>query len=282
MHLKTVWMIVLLFGAGQGFTQIGSDFEKRNTRKKNDSPFSESKNWGWLIWSENASHYRPIGWHVDLGVTYMAGNNSNDEEQDYDLTATGLPGYYLEGGMEHLFRKKNKIVHYFDWGLGVKHFGGQEKYELGDVKDRGSFNFGSAFLRAGIHNVWQISKYNFIDQSIGFNVDYRIYGGKDKQAEGKYLSPLASTNQGKLVGQLHYTLGFGIKMQDGLFIVPTVQTPVLTFLNFTDFNPSHYWFNSRYQPVIFTIKLAWLWPKSGCPKVFDADGERQSEQFQMQ
>jgi len=280
--MKYIGVIFCALFTFSATAQIGSDFEKRNTKKQKDNPFSEEKNWGYLLWSENASHFRPIGWHVDLGLTYMAGNNANDEGEEYELTPTGLPGYYLEGGMEHLFKKRQPFVHYFDWGLGVKHFAGQEKYQLDPVKERGSFNFGSAFLRAGIHNVWQVAKYNFIDQSIGFNLDYRIYGGKDKQEEGKYLSPLASDNQTKLVAQLHYTIGWGIKVRDGFFITPTVQTPILTLAKFNNFNPSHKWFNSRYQPVIFTVKIAWLWPKSGCPKVFSVDGERQSDQFQMQ
>lgn len=280
--MKYLMLILASFFILRAEGQIGSDFEKRNTKKQKDNPFSEEKSWGYLIWSENASHYRPIGWHVDLGLTYMAGNNANDEGQEYNLTPTGLPGYYLEGGMEHLFKKRQPFLHYFDWGLGFKHFGGQEKYELDPIEDRGSFNFGSAFLRAGIHNVWQTAKFNWIDQSIGFNLDYRLYGGKDKQAEGDYLSPLPSDNQEKLVAQLHYSLGWGIKMKDGLFLVPTVQTPILTLLQFNDFNPSHRWFNSRYQPVIFTVKLAWLLPKSGCPPVFNNDGQRQSDQYQMQ
>ncbi len=280
--MKYLVIILCVFYTVEATAQFGSDFEKRNTKRQKDNPFSEEKSWGYLLWSENASHYRPIGWHVSLGATYMAGNNANDEGQEYDLNPSGLPGYYLEGGMEHLFKKRQPFVHYFDWGLGVKHFGGQEKYELDPIKDRGSFNFGSAFLRASIHNVWQTAKFNFIDQSIGFNLDYRIYGGKDKQAEGDYLSPLASDNQGKLVAQLNYALGWGIKMKDGLFLVPTVQTPILTLLQFNDFNPSHKWFNSRYQPIIFTLKLAWLWPKSGCPKVFSVDGQTQSDQYQMQ
>ena len=280
--MKYLIIILCTFFAVEAAAQIGTDFEKRNTKRQKDNPFSEEKSWGYLLWSENASHYRPIGWHVDLGVTYMAGNNANDADAEYELTPSGLPGYYLEGGMEHLFKKRQPFVHYFDWGLGVKHFGGQEKYKRDPDEDRGSFNFGSAFLRAGIHNVWQTAKFNFIDNSIGFNLDYRIYGGKDKQADGKYLSPLPSDNQSKLVAQLYYALGWGIKMRDGLFLVPTIQTPVLTLFQFNDFNPSHKWFNSRYQPIIFTVKLAWLWPKSGCPKVFSVDGQSQSDQFQMQ
>lgn len=203
----------------------------------------------------------------------MFGNSADDSNRPFDLTPSGLPGYYVEAGMEHLFKKDQKIVHYFDWGLGVKHFGGQEKYSIeGTTPTRGQFNFGSAFLRADIHNVWQISMFNFIDQSLGFNLDYRIYGGKDDE---NYLTPLAPTNQGKLVGQIHYTVGFGYKVDDGFFIVPSVQTPILTLVSFDGFNPSHHWFNSRYQPLIFTLKFAWLFPKKGCPPVEGMEDDEQ-------
>jgi hypothetical protein len=278
---KTVIFFFVFGSFLSTFGQIDGDFEKRNTSKKSDNPFSQEKTWGYLLWSENSSHYRPIGWHVDLGLTYMAGNNADDEGRTYDLSPTGTPGYYLEGGMQHLFKNRKMIFNYVDWGIGLKHFGGLEKYTFESVSDLGSFNFGSVFARGAIHSIWQFTKYNFFDQSIGFNVDYRIYGGKDKQAEGEYLSPIPSDNQGKFVAQLHYSLGFGIKIKDGLFIVPTVQTPILTMVNFNDFNPSHKWFNSRYQPLIFTVKLAWLLPKSGCPRVFDTDGERQSLEYEM-
>lgn len=261
--------------------QIADGIEKRRNDRRSGKHFGSNRRDA--IYSHSNSHYRPIGWHASLGLTYMVGNSANDNGQEYNLTPSGLPGYYLEGGMEHIFKQIKKAFHYVDWGIGVKHYGGIEKYELDPVVDRGAFNFGSAFARADIHNVWQLSKYNFIDQSLGFNIDYRIYGGKDKQAEGNYLSPLPSDNQTKLVGQLHYSIGFGYKVKDGLFFVPTIQTPVLTFLDFNDFNPSHKWFNSRYQPVIFTVKMAWLWPKKGCPKVFDnGEGKNQSDQFQMQ
>ena len=261
--------------------QIVSGIEKRDRKRKNDNPFSEKKNWGEAIWSEHASHYRPLGWHVNPGLTYMFGNSAQDESDAYDLTPSGLPGYYVEAGMAHLFKNYGKILHYFDWGLGVKHFGGQEKLTdaLGN-KTRGQFNFGSAFARGSIHNVWQISRVNWIDNSIGFNVDYRIYGGKE---DADYSPPGGYNNQGKLVAQLNYALGFGIKVRDGFFIVPQVQTPILTAFQWNGFNPGHRWFQSRYQPTIFTIKFAWLFPKNGCPDVYDnGEGKKSSEQYQMQ
>lgn len=241
-----------------------------------------SKNRLDAIWSHSNSHYRPFGWHIDPGLTYMIGNSANDGD-DYNLTPSGLPGYHLEVGLEHLFKKARKVFHYVDYGIGIKHFGGVEKYKSDDgLVDRGTFNFGNVFARGGIHNVWQLNLYNFIDQSIGANIDYRIYGGKDKQSEGSYESPLASQNENKLVVNLHYSIGWGIKIRDGFFIIPTLQMPIMKFVSWNGFNPSHSWFQSRYEPAIFSIRLGWLFPKKGCPPVYDnGKGKQQSDQYQM-
>jgi len=256
------------------YGQFVDDFNRsqaKRDKERQKSPFGSNRRDA--IWSHSQSQHRALGWFINPGVTYMLGNSADDDSRPYQLTPTGLPGYYLEAGMEHLFKKQQKIVHYFDWGVGVKHFGGQEKYAIeGSQATRGQFNFGNVFLRADIHNVWQLGMYNFIDQSLGVNLDYRIYGGKEDE---NYLSPLASTNQGKFVTQLHYTFGFGYKVADGFFIVPTIQTPILTLVQFDDFNPSHHWFNSRYQPFIFTLKFAWLFPKKGCPPVDGMDDDQQ-------
>lgn len=266
-----IYFIALFLFSFVASAQFVDEFNRNQSKRENQTPFG--KNRRDAIWSHSLSQHRGLGWFINPGVTYMLGNSADDENRNYELTPSGLPGYYVEVGMEHLFKKAQKIVHYFDWGLGVKHFGGQEKFSVENVQPtRGQFNFGSAFLRAGIHNVWQLSMFNFIDQSIGFNVDYRIYGGNQ---DPNYAPPLASVNQEKLVAQLHYQFGFGYKVRDGFFIVPTLQTPILTVVSFADFNPSHHWFNSRYQPMIFTLKFAWLFPKKGCPPV---DGMEDDEQ----
>ena len=272
--MKSVLFICFSVFVANSFAQIGGisgDFDRRAQKREKDTPFG--KNRRDAIWSHSQSKYRGFGWFVNPGLTYMLGNSADDEGRSYDLTASGLPGYYLEAGMEHLFKKPQKIVHYFDWGIGVKHFSGQEKYsDDGSTATRGQFSLGNVFARADIHNVWQLSMFNFIDQSLGFNVDYRIYGGNEDE---NYLSPIASVNQSKLVAQLHYSFGFGLKVRDGFFIVPTFQTPVVTLFNFAGFNPSHHWFNSRYQPMIFTLKFAWLFPKKGCPPVDGMEDDKQ-------
>ena len=254
--------------------QFKDGFEKRN-KKRNASPFSAGDR-GNAIYSHSRSHYRPFGWHFSPGLTYMVGNNK-DFDSDV-LRPTGLPGYYLEGGFAHLFKQRHTVFHYIDYAIGLKHYGGQERYKsLSDNIMRGSFNFGSVFARFDVHSVWQLSKWNFINQSIGVNVDYRIYGGK---IDGNYATPGKPDFQEKFVTQLHYSIGWGYKPREGLFIIPTIQTPILTAFNWRNLNPGTRWFSSKYQPLIFTVKIGVLLPKKGCPKVFSKDAKRQAEQYQ--
>jgi len=266
--------ITLTLGAN---AQIKDGLEKRHKKRSSGSPFSKSDRVN-AIYSNTYSQYRPFGWHASAGLTYMYGHTPEDNNTNFNLTPSGLPGYYLEGGLAHLFKKRHKALHYFDYGLGVKHYGGMEKYtdSIGEAI-RGTFNYGSAFARIDLHSAWQLSKWNWIDQSIGFNLDYRIYGGN---IDPDYFSPAPTDFQEKLVAQLHYTIGWGYKPRDGFFIIPTIQTPILTLLTFRDYDPGTRWFSSKYQPIIFTVKMGVLFPKKGCPKVFSKDAKRQSEQFQ--
>jgi hypothetical protein len=277
---RIVLLMTLLFTASLTCTyaQIGSGIEKRDKKRKSGSPFG--KNRRDAIYSHSNSSYRPFGWFINPGATYMVGNSADDpSDGSYNLTPSGLPGYYAEVGLAFLMKKINKVVHYFDIGLGVKHFGGAEKFKSSTVTERGFFNFGSAFFRGAAHNVWQVSLNNFIDQSIGVNFDYRIYGGKGDDTSNLGLDP----NPNKMTLQMNYSFGWGIKIRDGFFIIPTVQTPFLTFLPFDGLNPGLEWFSSKYQPTIFTVKFGWLFRKKGCPKVFDnGQGKGQSDQYQMQ
>ncbi|MDX1350785.1 MAG: hypothetical protein R3279_11080 [Putridiphycobacter sp.] len=275
--MKNRWILIaLLMVTNAVSSQIKGDFEKRQKDRKNGKYVTQGDR-GKAIYSHSRSHYRPFGWHASAGITYMFGNNSNTELFEVKPAFT-IPGYYLEGGFAHLFKQFHKVFHYIDYGVGIKHYAGSEIFTdvLGE-SIRGNFNFGSAFGRFGIHSVWQLSEWNWIDQSIGANVDYRIYGGK---IDSNY--PVISTQdfQEKLVGQIHYSIGWGYKPREGLYFIPTLQTPILTAVNWRNFNPGTRWFSTKYQPVIFMVKMGVLFPKKGCPKVFSKDAQRQSDAYQ--
>jgi hypothetical protein len=272
----TVTLIVLI-----GSTIMAQELDgiaRRHQKRQSKSPFSSGGDRGAAIYSHSRSHYKPFGWHITPGLTYMVGNTKEDKDKAFNLTPSGTPGYYLEIGLAHIFKQRKKVFHYFDYGIGIKHFGGAEKYtdDLG-TRLKGNFNFGAAFARIDIHSVIQISRWNFIDQSLGFNFDYTVYGGN----QANYGSPLAQEFQEKMLAQLHYSLGWGIKPRDGFFIIPYVKTPILTAYNWRNLNPGHRWYSSKYQPLIFGVKLGWLFVKKGCPPVYDnGEGKKQSEGYQ--
>ncbi|MGV6860845.1 MAG: hypothetical protein ACWA41_03685 [Putridiphycobacter sp.] len=274
---KGLFFIVIVLMSGSLSAQILDGIEKRNRQRNSKNPFSSGDR-GAAIYSHSRSHFRPFGWHVTPGLTYMAGNTNADKDRTFNLTPSGTPGYYLEIGLAHIFKQKKKVFHYFDYGIGIKHFGGAEKYtDESNNKVKGNFNFGAAFARIDIHSVIQLSKWNFIDQSIGFNFDYTVYGGKQEN----YGSPLAQEYQEKMLAQLHFSIGWGIKPRDGFFIIPYAKTPFLTGYNWRNFNPGHRWFSSKYQPLIFGVKIGWLFVKRGCPKVYDnGEGQNQSDGYQ--
>jgi len=276
MYKKIIILVSVLLIALTSSAQL-SGINKRHNARKNKNPLSTGGDRGAAIYSHSRSHYRPFGWHFSPGLTYMVGYTSEDEDKSYDLKPFGTPGYYLEIGLEHVFKQRKKVFHYFDYSLGIKHFGGQEKTVLKDnTESKSSFNFGAAFARIDIHNVWQLSKWNFIDQSIGLNIDYTVYGGNQNQ----YTSHGTEDYQQKFLTQLHYSIGWGIKPRDGFFIVPSIKTPILTAWNWRGLNPSHSWFSSKYQPIIFSVKIAWLFVKRDCPAVYDENGKRQSDAYQ--
>ena len=267
--------LVSLFSYGQ----IGNDVEKRERKRNNGNLWS--KNRRDAIYSHSNSSYRPFGWFINPGATYMIGNSpQNTGDGSYKLTPSGLPGYYVEGGLAFLMKRANKAVHYFDIALGVNHFGGSEKFDNGTVRERGTFNFGTAFFRAGVHNCWQLNLYNFIDQSLGVNFNYRIYGGNG-DASYNYDDPI-DPNPNKMMLQLHYSIGWGIKVRDGFFIIPTLQTPVVSFLPWDGPNPGLQWFSSEYQPTILSVKFGWLFPKKGCNVPSDPRQKDANERYQMQ
>jgi hypothetical protein len=263
-----------------GFASINlqaQNIEGYNKKKGKEKPKFESGDRSAAIYSHSRSQYLPFGWHISPGLTYMAGNTKEDKDQNFNLKPAGTPGYYVEIGLAHIFKKQKKVFHYFDYGIGIKHFGGQEKYvDEQDNSIKGNFNFGAAFGRIDIHSVWQLSRWNFIDQSLGLNIDYTVYGGKQEN----YGSPIAQDYQEKLLAQLHYSIGWGIKPMDGFFIIPNIKTPILTGYNWRNLNPGHRWYSSKYQPIIFSVKVAWLFPDRNCPAVYDQNGKRQSDSYQ--
>src|SRR5690606_5120411 len=205
---------------------------------------------------------------------------------------SGRLGGFIEVGMVHIAKKRRKIIHYFDWGIGYKHFAGTEQTRLmihrfgetNEVKGNGVFDMGYLYGRFNVHNVWQINRDIFLDNALGFNIDYRITGsvpGDNSRYNAPFL-PQTQRFQQDLVAQLNYDLGLGFKVRDGFFVIPGVHIPIFGVYEWTGGNPSIQWYSSRYQPILFKVKFVWLFKRSPdrCPAVYGSpEDEKRNQQF---
>jgi hypothetical protein len=264
-------------------------------KKRKGSPFRKSGYEPLYKWQ---GKYKRNGIHFSVGPTYLITKAGSEiTERPFDAvsmtriskTDKGHLGGFIEVGMLHIPKKKNKVVHYWDWALGVKHFGGQEDateslvtngVETIVTERNGKFFSGYAFGRMNIHNVIQVGNMDWIDNSLGFNVDYKVYG----QSEQTGAVSLDQYNQKDLKIALNYAFGWGFKMRNGFFIMPQIRVPILGAYEWDGAKPTIRWFSSRYMPIMLTVKFGWLFKKdpNDCPPVYQHDSDKdKNDSFQQ-
>jgi hypothetical protein len=235
--------------------------------------------------------YRFFGLQVTGGLTYMATRSDAKNTETMGWDSTGRMGYsfdpqgkigaFVDIGMVHFPKNRSKLslalkyifISYYDWGLGVKLLGGMETTSLnhynalGGVMStdngKGSFYNGYVNGRFSIHKNVYIGKRYFIDNGLGFNVDFRFlenksYDGVKVLAGQSFHSPL--------VAQMHYSLGFGIKLNRRSMLVPGVQIPILGIHDWRKGCSALKYYNSNYLPILFQVKFTYLFEKKakGC------------------
>lgn len=278
--------IAVMVSTNDSFAQVG---------RKKGSPFRSSRFEPLYKWQ---GKYRRLGLQFSVGPTYTLtriGPENTDTQLSADTTLRvsrdpkGHLGYYFDIGLMHIPKRKQKVLSYWDWALGIKHFGGQEQvkdsYVVNGTENTfaqrdGKWFKGYAFARLNLHNVIQVTNMDWIDNALGFNVDYAVY--QDSKVDGAASLPMYAENNLKI--SLNYAFGWGFKMKDGFFIMPQIRVPILGAYEWDGARPSIRWFSSRYMPFMVTIKFGWLFKKNpnDCPPVFQHDSDREkNEQFQQ-
>jgi hypothetical protein len=82
--------------------------------------------------------------------------------------------------------------------------------------------------------------------------------------------------------QLHYDLGFGIRLKKGRYLIPGAQLPVLGIQEWNSGSAKLQWFSSKYYPVMFHLKYIHLFPaKKSKHACFEGSAEdrKRNEEF---
>ena len=273
---------------------------------------------GGFVKSKKGNDYilvKKNGYHFAFGGTYtLTGDSTNGSFEDlssrgdYGLNPTGSFGFFAEFGFLQFpswkgipikFLKKSRIMDYWEFAFGYRQLSGNETTIL-HVLDpntqstvissyNGNFVNGFVYSRATAHSLIFVGKKKidkarkyFIDQSLGFNVDYNLFQSEKRYNEVNFNTPLEQKFHGQLIAQLHYGLGFGIRINRAWMCIPGVSLPVLGLYNWNGWNANMNWFSSKYWPIQVQVKFNKLYeiaPK--CGAYGNPDDYKKSKKYRM-
>lgn len=271
--------------------------------QKDFTPGSRKKAFGTV----DRRELRLTGLQVELGPAYsftrlktINGDFNNSASRgNYEIDPKGRFGGYIDIGLAHYLKKKS-FFSYIDWGLGFKYIGGKEQTTINNTDIAGNvlstpeeldkFYNGYVTGRFSIHKVIAPKKWEkvFLDESIGFNVDYRlITADQTSNYHTNFVEPFSPAFQyhKPLVAQLHIGTGVGFKVRKGTNLIVGLRAPVLGILEWNNANPSNYWYSSKYWPVFLHVKVINLFQKRSKGSCNGVDGnpddKKKNDEYMM-
>ena len=199
--------------------------------------------------------YKMGGWMFAPGLTYTPARVSKSDKRD--INPNGRLAVYAEVGRFQIFYEGGNFFNYFDYSLAYKRLSGSEKYN--DLKSVFKQNF--VLANFNLNNIIQLGDYTFIQNSIGANLDYKFSEKYDN------VNGSGNENTNNLLFSLHYKFGYGIKAKNNLFIIPSIEIPILNALEWENGKSTYGIFSSRYKPIIFSVRFAFLSKRgrNACP-----------------
>jgi hypothetical protein len=94
----------------------------------------------------------------------------------------------------------------------------------------------------------------WIQNSVGLNVDFRLFGSRGGDAVPGLVWQYPPT----FPIQAHYRIGFGWKPEPGIFILPMIEVPLLNVNRWEGMTATLPYFNGRFRPVMITLRIQWL------------------------
>ena len=278
---------LLLFWIVLPFVGVAQDYGFRKGSKNNDYLYVKGKG---ITFSASPTWQR-----TPATETYEITDNSGSRGYT-TINPNGKLGFYGEFGMV-IFPswkglipikklKKSRLMDYVDFTLGYRHYRGNEDVTttftnaLGQVTSQfestGNYSNGFVFGRFDAHTLLyfgkkkiDVTRKHFIDQSIGFNVDYNLLRGSTTyEPFNSSYSPVVKELKfySPMVVQFHYSLGIGIRFNRAWMMIPGISLPLVNLTDWNGLNARMNWFQSTYRPIQGQIRLIKLFeqaPKCG-------------------
>lgn len=268
MRLKLIYSIVAVL-----VVTLGAQAQNRNGKLGNGIKRTRQK---------------PLsGWYVGPGISYMYPYlKETNEFTVADTTYTdmvkpkGKLGAYLEAGYFRYFRKRFLIFDYWDAGLSYKWLRSGEASEqtlkIGEtetVLNQGSMkhSFHNLVANLNLSHRYDMKSGDFWINTFGLNFDYTLASSSKGDI---YPGSIPQTGTNPYYFQLHYKMGYGIEWNDRLWIIPSLETPLLNVLPFQSGKSTVDYFVTRGRPLLLSIRFMFISDRSAkkCPPVYNPGG----------
>lgn len=247
------------------------------------------------IFPVNDIYFKKWGWYAGIGGNYtmplfndvIKTFQNSDTLLTFEYTGVGQPGMMVEGGAFLLL--DNPIVSYLDGGLRFNWFRGKEdrtttvvdisdNSTLFSGKDESSFDQVNVSLRLDANNTIQVSKYGFIQNTLGLNFDYLFYS-EYKRSNSIFTDPASERFQ----AQIHYKLSYGFRLDLMHYMIIGIDAPILTIAPWNDGRQTIEAFQSHYWPLTLSVRILFMQKSNrpDCKKPVPLDMNKKRKKARM-
>ena len=213
--------------------------------------------------------YEKSHWYFGPGLTYtiaplgsktVVGTTDADTLYRTNLNRSGQLGFYGELGRYFLIEKLY-FFRYWNVGMNYRWIKGKEQYSDERVVLETPTNIGSGEnsfsdhflnLHLEINGINRLSDETFLQHTLGVGAGYGIVS---KRAYNHLVPGIEQKTGSKMHSYLYYRLGWGIKSNSKLIIIPSIEIPVLNIYSFHGGRPDMPYFNSGFWPITFSVRF---------------------------
>jgi hypothetical protein len=224
------------------------------------------------------------GWYFGFGLTYMqpylketSTFDTLNTRYEYEAKPKGKFGATAEIG---LFKMTNrKIINYRDFGLRWKWFRAGENFTqtsyvnnsvAGSVEQEGKSSDHLLSLHYNLGYRYDRDERMFFLNGLGLNADYFLI---KKRTDSGVMPNVDHQYPNNFVVQMHYFFGIGfVSASKKTIIMPMIETPIVNFMPFTHIVSTHPYFNTRFRPILLTVRFMFLRQNKSCPPVYNPAG----------
>ncbi len=201
-----------------------------------------------------------VGNHIGNDYIVNGAPIHNDSLKNISSSATGRFGFYAEFGRDIMLRK-GSVLTGWEWGLHFKSLRAKETFSVVTPASDASNPIQHEEIYSSYYPGLFLNFYKefpiidgaiYMRHNLGVNADYGLLSRSKTVDSGVLTHDIFGP---QYVGQIHYRLSFPLQIFGSKRITPSIETPILNVVPWSDGRSTLEFFNFRYRPLLICIRF---------------------------